>query len=259
MIKLQYSYKTRITFSENVYKHHFLLRCAPSVFDFQKIIEEKCVISPNGTVTVGRDSFGNLIYNGYIGDFHNFFEFEATGIVEQSYYSIQEELNRLYLYPSKYTLPMSNIRRLLDDAKLATNATTLEKVVFLSAELRKVLVYESGVTSIQTTAEQALEIGKGVCQDFAHTLIALCRGNGIPARYVSGFMQGEGFTHAWVEYYEAGVWYGFDPTHDRCIETGYIKIAHGRDYSDCALDKGVFTGMAQQNLEVFLKVEEIHS
>ena len=256
MIKLKYSYKTRITFSENVYRHHFLLRCAPSIFDFQKIIEEKCVISPNGTVSVGRDSFGNLIYDGYIGDFHNYFEFEATGIVEQTYYSIKEELNPLYLYPSKYTQPMKNIQKLLDSVTLPPEATTLEKVVLLSAELRKFLAYESGVTSIQTTAEEALEIGKGVCQDFSHILIALCRKNGIPARYVSGFMQGEGFTHAWIEYHENGVWYGFDPTHDRCIETGYIKIAHGRDYSDCALDKGVFTGLAQQKLEVFLKVEE---
>ncbi len=256
MIRLKYSYKTRITFSENVYRHHFLLRCAPGVFDFQKIIEEKCIILPNGTVTVGKDSFGNLIYDGYIGDFHNYFEFEATGIVEQIYYKIEEKLNPLYLYPSKYTQPRENIQKLLNNIELVSELTTLEKVVRLSAGLRKFLIYESGVTNIQTTAEQALEIGKGVCQDFSHILIALCRKSAIAARYVSGFMLGEGFTHAWIEYYENGVWYGFDPTHDRCIETGYIKIAHGRDYADCALDKGVFTGMAQQKLEVTLKVEE---
>lgn len=118
------------------------------------------------------------------------------------------------------------------------------------------MIYVPGITTVQTTASQSLEMKKGVCQDFAHLLISLCRKAGIPARYVTGFMQGEGFTHAWIEFYDAGFWYGFDPTHNRQIDTGYIKVAHGRDYEDCAIDRGSFKGLAQQKLEVFLKVEQ---
>jgi transglutaminase-like putative cysteine protease len=140
--------------------------------------------------------------------------------------------------------------------KLQSEASTAEQVAILSDGIQKSMTYVPGITTVQTTASQSLEIGQGVCQDLAHLLISLCRKAGIPARYVTGFMQGEGYTHAWIEFYDNGSWYGYDPTHNKQIDTGYIKIAHGRDYEDCSIDRGVFKGLAQQKLEVFLKVEQ---
>lgn len=155
-------------------------------------------------------------------------------------------------------MPTSIITDLFESVIIPTKTTSLEKVLLYSTAIHKVFTYESGVTNVQTIASEALVIGKGVCQDFAHILISLCRKAGIPARYITGFMLGEGFTHAWIEYYADGFWYGFDPTHNRAIiNEGYIKLAHGRDYQDCSIDKGVFIGLAQQDLEVSLKVEEI--
>jgi transglutaminase-like putative cysteine protease len=92
-----------------------------------------------------------------------------------------------------------------------------------------------------------------VCQDFAHILIALCRLSGILARYAAGFPEGEGSTHAWVEYYEDGSWKAVDPTHNRLVETGYIKLSHGRNFGDCSIEKGIFSGIAEQNLNVQLQ------
>ena len=255
MLKLRYSYKTRITFSENVYSHHFLLRCTPWTTESQHIVESNCTVLPQNNLCVGNDSFGNIIFTGFINEFHNYFEFISTGVVLLSSYCIREELNPVYRYPSNYTQPMQRIMQIYEQLNFSSEASEVEKVYAISRKIHELISYEPGVTSIKTTANDALELGKGVCQDYAHIMISLCRKCGIPARYVTGFMQGEGFTHAWIEYYANGVWYGFDPTHDRAIETGYIKIAHGRDYADCAVDGGVFRGLAQQKLEVFLNVE----
>jgi len=256
MIRLRYSYKTRITFSENVYSHYFLLRCAPQNYPFQQLQEDVCTITPLENLSTGTDTFGNRLYSGHIGGGHKSFEFETTGLVLQTPYRMEESLNRIYLYPSKLTQPMERVEEFFQSIEIPTGKPVEERVRLISQKLHEKFHYESGLTNIQTTAEQALAIGRGVCQDFAHILIALCRKGGIPARYVTGFMQGEGFTHAWIEYFDNGVWYGFDPTHDRKIETGYIKVAHGRDYDDCVIDRGIFSGLAQQKLEVFLKVEQ---
>lgn len=255
MTKIKYSYKTRITFSENVSRHHFQLRCTPAVSYYQQIVEETCTILPESVICIDKDNFGNTIRDGYIDSYHNFFEFESTGIVALGYYALCEPLNRLFLYPSHYTQPMEYLKELSQQIHFPAEATVLEKVVLISSALQQRLQYVPGTTTVTTTAEQALAQGTGVCQDFAHIMIALCRMKGIPARYANGFMQGEGATHAWIEYYDGDSWFGFDPTHDRKVETGYVIVAQGRDYADCAIDKGVFSGLAQQKLEVFLKVE----
>ena len=116
--------------------------------------------------------------------------------------------------------------------------------------------YKTGSTTNQTTAEMALAQGCGVCQDYAHILIALCRQQGIPARYIAGFMIGEGATHAWVEVYVNGKWLGIDPTHNRIVDDLYIKLAEGRDFADCIIDRGLFNGVAQQSQYVEVKVVE---
>ena len=123
-------------------------------------------------------------------------------------------------------------------------------------KLHQDLSYEKGVTTFQTTAEEAMKLKKGVCQDYAHILIALLRMMRIPARYVVGMMIGEGFSHAWVEMEADGRWYGLDPTNDVFVGENYIKISHGRDYNDCIVNKGVFTGMASQKQDISVIVCE---
>ena len=119
------------------------------------------------------------------------------------------------------------------------------------------MVYQPGSTDVFTTAAKAFELGQGVCQDYAHITLALLREAGIPARYVCGLLSGEGATHAWVEWFDSGVWLALDPTHDRAVEYGCIKIAHGRDSADCPVNRGIFTGRVQQRNSVSIKVEEL--
>ncbi len=258
MTKLKYTYKTRITFNNQVHAHSFLLRCVPISNEWQDVVSSSCTISPDVAYNKDIDSFGNVILNGHIADLHNYFEFVSEGVVIVKTYCLSDKLNPIYLYPSKFTTTSIAINNLYDSVVFSENATALEKILLLSDALHAAFSYEPGVTNIQTLASEALEIGKGVCQDFAHIMITLCRKAKIPARYITGFMLGEGFTHAWIEYYADGFWYGFDPTHNRAIiKDGYIKLAHGRDYQDCTVDKGMFVGLTHQTLEVSLKVEEM--
>ena len=255
-MRLNYYFKTEITFSEKINSHYFLLRCTPGNFDFQTILNVQCAV-PNSTgISVGSDAFGNIVHSGSIPEQHNQFVYLSEGSVELTPYRIVEPLNRIFLYSSKNTGFMPNVESLYHRINVPSVATVQQKVALLSNGFHNVITYEPGITGTQTTASEALQLGKGVCQDFAHLLISLCRKEGIAARYVTGFMEGEGFTHAWIEYYDNGVWLGFDPTHNRPIEMGYIKIAHGRDYSDCAIERGIFSGLAQQKMEVILKVEQ---
>jgi len=254
MIQLKYSYKTKISFSEDVHFHHVLLRCTPINFDSQIIKEKRIKIYPEAEICFGTDTFGNVVHSIFIAEPHATFEFESAGVVQLTNYKNAETLNRLFLYPSTLTQPSISIINIFE--KTRKTITVAEQVMIFSEMIQEKIVYVPGSTTVQTTAAQSLEIGKGVCQDYAHLLISLCRLAQIPARYVTGFMQGEGFTHAWIEFYDNGYWYGFDPTHHRNIKIGYIKVAHGRDFEDCTVDRGVFKGLAQQKLEVFLKVEQ---
>jgi transglutaminase-like putative cysteine protease len=108
------------------------------------------------------------------------------------------------------------------------------------------IFYTPGATDVNTTLDEMLEHRKGVCQDFAHLFCAIARKYGIPCRYVSGYLhQGNGFfgdsqMHAWTEAYIEDVgWIGFDPTNNLIANENHIKVAHGKDYSDCSPLKGI--------------------
>ena len=119
------------------------------------------------------------------------------------------------------------------------------------------LAYERFVTDNTTTAQQALLLGKGVCQDFAHLMIAACRSAGLPARYANGLVLGEGETHAWVEVWHDGVWLAYDPTHDCRVDWDYVKLAHGRDVDDCPTNRGRFYGWTSELMTVNCKLEQL--
>ncbi|BAV08770.1 Transglutaminase-like enzyme, putative cysteine protease [Filimonas lacunae] len=122
--------------------------------------------------------------------------------------------------------------------------------------------YIKGITTIETTVDEVLEHKAGVCQDFAHLLLAILRRLHIPCRYVSGYicpnkngMRGEGATHAWIEAWlpQYG-WAGIDPTNNVWVTNNHVKLSVGRHFSDCSPVKGTFKGPARQQLSVFVSV-----
>ena len=126
--------------------------------------------------------------------------------------------------------------------------------------------YLAGVTTVDTTSEDFFEGRAGVCQDFAHLMLALCRSLGIPARYVSGYLydssrghlRGAHESHAWVEVYIPGHgWQGFDPTNRQVVSECYITLAIGRDYEDAAPVKGSYVGAGTRVMHVSVSVERL--
>ena len=112
------------------------------------------------------------------------------------------------------------------------------------------------MTDVATRASEAFAQGAGVCQDFTHVMLAMCRLAGLPARYVSGYLPAEGVMHAWAEVLVSDpatgrdLWVAYDPTHDRRVDETYVTVAIGREYQDVAPTSGFYTGMAANHLAV---------
>jgi transglutaminase-like putative cysteine protease len=125
--------------------------------------------------------------------------------------------------------------------------------------VHEAISYAHEVTSVTTTAAEALAGGRGVCQDAAHVMIALCRAVGLPARYVSGHLLGEGGTHAWVEVVVASAAgaraVAFDPCNGRRAGREYLTVATGRDYTDVAPTSGTYRGTAPGILTATKRVD----
>jgi transglutaminase-like putative cysteine protease len=134
----------------------------------------------------------------------------------------------------------------------------------LMAAVRSELVYEPGATDVQTRADEVLALGRGVCQDFAHVMLAACRCVGIAARYVSGYLydpklEGDNAaSHAWVDIWdEERGWIALDPTHGRDQNESYVRVAVGRDYADVPPTRGVYKGTANETLSVRVGLQTI--
>jgi transglutaminase-like putative cysteine protease len=152
-------------------------------------------------------------------------------------------------------------------AKELSNAVRFRQapLEFFEALCRRVhrdMHFVSGSTGVDTTAAQAWERRLGVCQDYAHITLALCRLSDIPARYVSGFVPGEGVMHAWVEAFlpldkERSFWFAYDPTYAKWVDENYVSVAIGCDYGDITPTSGTYYG-GPNALKYRNKAERLH-
>ena len=268
MKQLTYSFTTNVQFSEPVENHAFVLRCTPYTDDTQNS-RPQVELDPDEPFDYQVDSFGNHLLCGTILAPHSSFSFTTSGIAAiDASKQRKSAAHPLFLYETKLTHITPEMRDFLADSAAAgmrhmvmsglgaaSSATfTCEHLMHM---VHETLAYTPGSTNVETTAEQAFNQRAGVCQDYAHVLIALIRACNIPARYVSGLTVGEGATHAWVEANLDGIWYGFDPTRNMLVDETYIKLAVGRDFSDCPIERGTFQGFVTQTQTVFATVKEV--
>jgi transglutaminase-like putative cysteine protease len=159
------------------------------------------------------------------------------------------------------TSSLPEVRKVADievfkNSSVFTAAKTLNEYVY------KNFKYIKGVTNVETTLDEIWKIKAGVCQDFAHILLSMLRMLNIPARYVSGYvcpndhnLRGEGATHAWVEAYIPFYgWLGLDPTNNCVVDDLHVRLAIGRNFSDCSPVKGTYKGTSTHVLEVGVSV-----
>ncbi|MCQ2240343.1 transglutaminase family protein [Treponema sp.] len=279
---LEIDYTTKIEFSSPVSDHYFMLRCVPVSRDGQTVIARNLSITPEVPLITSRDIFGNISYQGRI-------DFPHTELVSHSTATVivdrdkgcNETCYPLYKYNTPLTQTSIEMEDFLyslfenTDFKDSAKSKKIHPREFsLAAEIiregiHNVIDYVPGSTNVRTTAQEAFKNGKGVCQDYSQIFCSLCRTAGIPARYIAGTSQGEGSTHAWAEYFVPdngtiatngttmqGRWYGVDCTRNKNTDNTYVILASGRDYQDCKVDGGIFRGVANQTMTVFVKTQE---
>jgi transglutaminase-like putative cysteine protease len=235
-----------------------LLIFPPNVYGDQKCIMHRLDVSAHVAETAGEvDEFGNAVVILGIPLIERSIDFEAWIVVERfadhGPHILPGDVltGSSYREPSVLTLPDEALRRvaamLLEGEQEQERRQPAALAGRINDWVHNALSYEHGATGIHTTAAQALALGRGVCQDYAHLMLALCRLCGLPARYVSGHLLGEGGTHAWVEVLvpapelpSEALALALDPTHDCETDLHYITVAVGRDYYDVAPTSGTF-------------------
>lgn len=173
-----------------------------------------------------------------------------------------------YTLPSQY-IPHSTAIREFASSCFQEDATLWAACNSLMQKIYKTIEFKPGFTTINTPVEHVIRDKKGVCQDFAHLMISCLRNMGLPARYVSGYIEtlpppgkekltGTDASHAWVSVFFPHIgWVEFDPTNCLLPSYKHITVAYGRDYHDVAPLKGIVFGSGKQSLSVKVDVTRI--
>jgi transglutaminase-like putative cysteine protease len=213
------------------------------------------------------DAYGNLSHMLTLNEPHDCVRIVVEGVVATTVLDGGRLLGKdslsplIYTVPTRLTEPTPPLAALAATC-LAPEKATTEQLLALAAHIHGAVTYQSGATDVFSTAGQALALGAGVCQDHAHIFLACCHAQGIPARYVSGYIDpessGHAASHAWVDAWAedegfAG-WVSIDITHNRLMTDAYCRLAIGRDYESAAPVRGVRHGGGYETMQVVAQI-----
>ncbi len=261
-MRLQIEHVSALTYNHPISEAYTEMRLRPLDAGGQRCLSFTLAVQPREEVRQYLDRFGNSVQHFDVLGSHQQLVVTATSqvLTPETFQSEGAPLSLLEAYDYRQGTAYAPLSPALADfaAQHAVPGDPVSTARFLTESVHRALVYEKGVTDVQTTAEQALKLGRGVCQDFTHVLLACCRSQGLPARYVSGYLYNNGQTaasHAWVDVYLPGQgWTSLDPTHNRAQTAQYVRVAIGRDYADVPPTRGVFKGQAKETLDVKVSV-----
>lgn len=236
-------------------------RLTPSRFDGQKVLEWEVTVAGGSF----RDGAGDWVQGWTVAGPVSEIEVRVKGKVETTDLAGVLRGHRETAPPDAYL--RDTVATKADAALLALSAvltaaeTPLTGCHALSAAISDAIAYRPGTTHAHTTAAEALAQGEGVCQDHAHALIAAARAAGVPARYVSGYLQAgvgsaDEAAHAWAELHVQGFgWIGFDPANRCCPDARYIRLGSGLDAAYAAPIRGTSRGGGAESLAVTVAVQ----
>lgn len=220
--------------------------------------DQRCIVhhlevsAPMVEIFEQHDIFGNIVLNLSVPEVEKAIDFEIWIVVERHTSASPHHISSAWLSDASFlepsTLTQANdMLRQVAAMLLAEGHQGIALAQRINDWVYHALRFVHGITDIHTTAAEALALGQGVCQDYAHIMLALCRLCALPARYVSGHLLGEGGTHAWVEVLvpsadpsNVAIALPFDPTHGCPTSLSYLTIAVGRDYLDVTPTSGTF-------------------
>ena len=282
-MKVHLEHITRLDYSTDVVEGVMDVRLGPLSDPDQRWDVFTIAVSPSGSVRRYTDGFGNRAHLVTVAKPHRMLEVVTrcdvvTTLADPFSPPLQRPRlltpsgdRRLYCRPPRWVaLVSSELAAIAEPFRPTAPDTAFEAVRLLSKYVHDEFTYTKNVTTVATTVEEVLRHRTGVCQDFAHLLIGLCRSLGIPARYVSGYTVSTNggepggpiadteASHAWAEAYTPlHGWRGFDPTNDLVASTAHIKMAIGRDYSDVPPTRGTFRGQADERLTVSVETRQV--
>ncbi len=282
-MKYRIVHRTAYTYASPAYESFNEVRLQPISGETQLCLDFELSIDPPATVITYRDYYGNIVHDFGVPYLHDHLTIEATSEVV-TFAAADEPLagprgaepdrspaladlaadpvladeQAEFLVPSTY-VALEPASADLARALLAEQPATTAYAFLLRAAgyIRQHFTYQVGATTVHSTVAEVIAGGSGVCQDYAHVLLSLCRHAGLPARYVSGYLGDVAestASHAWVEAFIPPYgWVGIDPTLGAPCTGRHVKVAAGRDYADVAIVRGTYRGGPDAALEVVVR------
>jgi transglutaminase-like putative cysteine protease len=258
------------------------VRMQPRTESVQRCLRFELTTSPRSRVFAYQDPEGNVVHHFDVPARHRELMVVAESVVEfvsaidipescdpSTWEVLDEPITRErfieYLEPSHFARPTEALQAFGREIGLSRADDPLTVLRRLKKQIYDAFEYAQGSTRVDSHIDEALAARRGVCQDFAHVMIALVRGLGIPCRYVSGYLfhnhkgderSVDGASHAWVEAWLPSLgWFGIDPTNRTLAMDRHIRVAIGRDYHDVPPTRGAFKGSARSELGVNVRVQ----
>jgi transglutaminase-like putative cysteine protease len=268
---------TQFDYDAPVTDNYNEVRLRPLQDDVQSCLSFRLTTTPSTVTSTHLDYYGNTVHHFNVLREHRHLRIEAASVVLvqaplpfpsqtlllSAVPDMRDELEEHYdfLNPTDYVPHDQGVRDIAAKAESECDGTCLGFAVSAMRVVHEAFRYEKGATHVHSSIRDALSTGAGVCQDFAHILLAMVRMYGLPGRYVSGYLvpvrttDGEGASveqviggqasHAWMEVFIPGSgWIGLDPTLGAPTGGQHVRVAYGRDYADVAPIRGVYKGKA---------------
>jgi transglutaminase-like putative cysteine protease len=246
--------------------------------DFQDVADHIIRITGNPQVALHNDYFGNEVGTFTHAQPHQELIIDSRAVVStkprampadtlppEEQWKALEQLRNLPKFidflKQDFFEAVAEVKTVVDNER-CKNCSPLVSAKEFNEYVYKNFTYKKGITTVETTLDEAWKLKTGVCQDFALILLVMLRLINIPARYVSGYicsqksqLRGEGATHAWVEAYIPFFgWLGLDPTNNCIVNDDHVRLAVGKNFSDCSPVKGTYRGVSEHTLEVAVSV-----
>lgn len=291
MTRYRVTHRTSYRYGQPVLLCHNEARLQPRSTCWQRLVDYEFSVQPTPRALAMRhDSFGNVVHYFSVEELHT-----ALDVVSISEVDVEWPTSVELAAPLAWEEAVAQIRSgmsdedlearsfALDSPIIAMNAAAvayaqdsfppgrdlLEAIRDLVERIHRDFTFDAAITTVATPIAEVLSHRRGVCQDFAHLIIGCLRSKGIPARYVSGYIEtqppegserlvGADASHAWAQAYVPGWgWVDVDPTNNQMPVTSHVTVAWGRDYNDVAPLKGVVVGGGPHALDVAVDVVRV--
>jgi transglutaminase-like putative cysteine protease len=276
--RMRIEHRTTMQYSGTVHASYNEVRITPRDIDRQLAISHRIDVQPHASLYRYVDAWQTVVHAFDVQEAHGTLVVTGTSIVESSdarpsgpevgweelgSEAVSDDLCEFLCESSRVSADTAIAETALE---LRASRTPAESIAAACEWIHSTFEYETGSTTVSTTASEAFQARRGVCQDFAHLGIALLRSMGIPARYVSGYLHPApdaergrayaGESHAWLEAW-VGEWRPLDPTTGVPVGERHVLVGRGRDYADVAPLKGIYHGAAAEAVKVEVELERL--